>query len=153
LRRIPFLPADTKTAITILYDDYGILSGIKHYKDEINRLKKIASLYNIIMRLKTAIYINDKKLIQKLTGTQNITTAEGALKNWIFEYEQLTNNKTETETKTDSNTIETTLVEISKHMGYRIDTKIVTVSEFASMIKSYNREIEHQKQTLKALKP
>jgi hypothetical protein len=131
-----------------LYDDYGSLSGSKHYKAELDRLKKIASKLNLITRLKIAIYSNDEKLIQKLAGSANLKTAEGMLKIWLSEYEQLANNSAATETTNAG--FESTLVEISKHMGFRIDAKIVTVAEFASMINNYNKELEYQKKSLKS---
>jgi hypothetical protein len=146
LRRSRLFFADTKTAFMMLYDEYGTLSGSKHYRAEIDRLKKMASKYNLVMRLKMAVYVNDEKLMRKITGSSNAKTVEGALKMIVSEYEQLTGT---VEKETGSGGFESTLVEISKYMGFRIDVKSVTVAEFASMLKNYNREIEYQKKSLK----
>jgi hypothetical protein len=146
LRRFSLFFSDTKTALMLLYDDYGVLSGSRSYKNEIDRLKNITSRYNLATRLKFAIYTGDSKLMRKLTGSDNINVATGTLKLWLHEYEQAVESQIPEQ---DGNGFESTITEISKYMGFRIDQKSVTVAEFASMIKSYSRDLEHQKKSKK----
>jgi hypothetical protein len=148
LRRCRLFFSDTKTALLMLYDDYGVLSGSRQYAAELTRLKKIESYHNRIMRLRLAIMTGDEKTMRKLTGSTSIKVAEGTLKLWIQEYERATAKDADNDTTGEG--FNSTLVEISKYMGFRIDPKSVTVSEFASMIQSFNRELEQRKKSLKS---
>jgi hypothetical protein len=142
LRRFPLFFGDTQTALMLLYDDYGVLSGSRHYKNEIDRLKNVMTRNNRVIRLKFAIYTGDKKLMRKLTGSDSINVANGTLKLWLLEYEQAPESQSPEQ---NGGGFESAIIEISKYMGFRIDQKNVTVAEFASMIKSYSTELEHHK--------
>ena len=145
LKRFPW--GNAKLALTYLYDDYGIISGNKQYINEIRQLKALAATYNRIIQLRFALYLSDTRLIRKLTGTTNPKAAAGTLKIWISEYEKNSDalNKKPSSEKSKEG-FEAVLAEISKHMGFRINPKEVTVAEFASMVGNYSKEIEIKKQ-------
>lgn len=132
----------------MLYDDYGRISGSRHYLSETERLKKISQHTNRIARLKIAIYTGDEKLMRKLTGSPSVNVAEGTLKIWLSERGGLMPEYTG---KPGGEGFESVLAETSKYMGFRIDARKVTVAEFAAMIRSFGREIEREKKATNRL--
>ncbi|MDR1340833.1 MAG: hypothetical protein LBK58_12380 [Prevotellaceae bacterium] len=144
LRRFPLPFGNTGTALMMLYDDYGVLSGSRHYRNEIDRLKNVMTRNNRIVRLEIAIHTGDSRLMRKLTGSDNVSVAAGTLKLWLHEYEQTPENQSPEQ---NGGGFESAITEISKYMGFRIDPKSVTVAEFASMIKKYGEELKAKTKT------
>jgi hypothetical protein len=146
LKKVRFFYADTEAALMMLYDDYSRLSGNRQYETELARAKTVAALFGRITQLRFAIMIDDRKTLRKLTGSDSLKIAAGVLKKLSHEYEKNIAKPERTDhADKDSFDFETTLVELSKHMGFRIDTKKTTVAEFAAMIKNYTRELELKK--------
>lgn len=140
LKRYPW--GDAKTALMMLYDEYGRLSENKEYSRELERQKSSAVIYNRITRLKTALKTNDVKAIRRLAGTDNRKAAEGKLKLWATKYENM-NKPLETGSK-KAEGIESLCVELSRYAHYKVSPE-TTVSEFAAVVRNYNKEIESKK--------
>ena len=126
-----------------LYEEYAELSGNKAYSNTVSLIQRISVLE---AKLQLAVIgINDMDMLNRLGYKGEINSLTGKIQKDALilqqkqkELEQVSSEKRQLKEADFTAWI----VQVSKYMGYRIDRKKITVSEFIEMNKQMEKEME-----------
>jgi len=137
---------ELKTIWEQVYEEYVQISGNKAYKNVTSLIQRTATLQAKLQLATAAMQNEDFDILNKLGYKGGIDKAVSKIQKDTISLQQRQNEIEQATTK-DQRTLKESdftvwIVQVGKFMGYRIDRKITTVSEFVEMSKQMEQEIK-----------